>query len=130
MAASRDNELLTEAAILGMRYLQITVYPMEAFEDGAELCAELAQFYAHCHGYRIKRAFARVLCALLLPVARRASAELNHPTWVQAITTLLPRAQGMAARARYWGAAYPLWAAALCAAPGDMVLTQLSLIHI
>lgn len=124
VAASRDNELLTEAAILGMRYLQITVYPMEAFEDGAELCAELAQFYAHCHGYRIKRAFARVLCALLLPVARRASAELNHPTWVQAITTLLPRAQGMAARARYWGAAYPLWAAALCAAPGDMVLTQ------
>ncbi|KAI3627073.1 TAO3 [Malassezia furfur] len=99
MSASRDHELLTEAAILGMRYVRIAVYPMEQFEEGAELVAALAQFFAHSHGYRIKRAFARVLCALLLPVASTASAERHHPTWEAALHALLPKAQQMAARA-------------------------------
>lgn len=124
MSASRDHELLTEAAILGMRYVRIAVYPMEQFEEGAELVAALAQFFAHSHGYRIKRAFARVLCALLLPVASTASAERHHPTWEAALHALLPKAQQMAARARYWSVAQPLWTAALCAAPPEVLLAQ------
>ncbi|WFC94445.1 Cell morphogenesis protein PAG1 [Malassezia brasiliensis] len=126
MSASRDHELLTEAAILGMRYVRIAVYPMEQFEEGAELVAALAQFFAHSHGYRIKRAFARVLCALLLPVASTASAERHHPTWEAALHALLPKAQQMAARARYWSVAQPLWTAALCAAPPEVLLAQWS----
>ncbi|WFD01868.1 Cell morphogenesis protein PAG1 [Malassezia obtusa] len=124
VSASRDHELLTEAAILGMRYLHLAVYPMEAFEEGAELVAALAQFYAHSHGYRIKRAFARVLCALIGPVASTASAERHHPTWHSAVHTLLPKAQQMAARTRYWSVAQPLWTAALCAAPPEVLLAQ------
>lgn len=124
MSASRDHEQLTEAAILGMQYLRITVYPMDQFEEGAELLANVAQFYIHSHGYRIKRAFARVLCAMILPVARTASAELHHPIWQGAMMSLLPKVQGMAARARYWSVAYPLWCAALCAAVPDVVLAQ------
>lgn len=124
VSASRDHELLTEAAILGMRYLRITVYPMEQFEEGAELVASLVQFFAHSHGYRIKRAFARVLCAMLLPVARTASAELHHPIWQGAVSMLLPKTQAMAARARYWSVAQPLWTAALCSAPPEVLLAQ------
>lgn len=124
VAASRDNELLTEAAILGMRYLRITLYPMEAFEAGAEFLAVLSKFFAHSHGYRIKRAFARVLHTILEPVARSASVELHHPVWVAAMSTLLPRAQSLAARSRYWGVAYPLWAMVLCASPPDMLVDK------
>lgn len=126
VAASRDNELLTEAAILGMRYLRITLYPMEAFEAGAEFLAVLAKFFAHSHGYRIKRAFARVLHTILEPVARSASVELHHPVWVAAMNTLLPRAQALAARSRYWGVAYPLWAMVLCASPPDVLVDRWS----
>ncbi|WFD23022.1 Cell morphogenesis protein PAG1 [Malassezia equina] len=124
VAASRDNELLTEAAILGMRYLRITLYPMEAFEAGAEFLAVLAKFFAHSHGYRIKRAFARVLHTMLEPVARTASVELHHPVWAAAMNTLLPRAQSLAARSRYWGVAYPLWAMILCASPPDVLVDK------
>ncbi|PKI85006.1 Cell morphogenesis protein PAG1 [Malassezia vespertilionis] len=123
---TRDRELLTEAAILGMRYMRITVYPMEEFEQGAELFAALSRFFANSHGYRIKRAFARVLCAMLLPVAKTASAELHHPLWVNAVAALLPKAQSMAGRNRYWNVAFPLWTAALCAAPPDTLLAQWS----
>ena len=84
VAVSRDNELLTEAAVLGMRYLRITIYPMDVFEAGAQFVGILARFFAHSHGYRIKRAFARVLHTIIEPVARTASAELHHPAWVQA----------------------------------------------
>ena len=124
IAASRENELLTEAAILGMHHLRITVYPMEAFEEGATFLDSLARFFAHAHGYLVKRALARVLRALLLPVARAAGAEQNHPVWAGAVRTILARAQAMSSRARYWSVAYPLWAAALCAAPRDVFLPQ------
>ncbi|KOS15114.1 tao3-transcriptional activator of och1 [Malassezia pachydermatis] len=124
VAVSRDNELLTEAAILGMRYLRITVYPMEAFEAGATFLTTLAQFFSHAHGYRIKRAFARVLHTIIEPVARYASAELLHPVWVSAMHTMLPKAQGMLHRSRYWAVAYPLCAVIVCASPPGIILEK------
>lgn len=124
VAASRENELLTEAAVLGMRYLRITIYPMDVFEAGAEFLLAIARFFAHSHGYRIKRAFARVLNTIIEPVARSASAELNHPTWMQAMNTLLPKAQSMAVRSRYCSTAYPLWAISLCASPPDLLVER------
>ncbi|WFC97707.1 Cell morphogenesis protein PAG1 [Malassezia yamatoensis] len=126
LSPSRNHELLTEAAILGMRYIRIAVYPMELFEEGAELVSFLAQYFAHSHGYRIKRALSRVLCALILPVASTASAERHHPTWNRALQLMLPKAQQMAVRTRYWSVALPLWTAALCAAPPEMILSQFS----
>lgn len=124
VAVSRDNELLTEAAVLGMRYLRITIYPMDVFEAGAQFVGILARFFAHSHGYRIKRAFARVLHTIIEPVARTASAELHHPAWVQAMSTLMPKAQAMACRSRYCSVAFPLWTAALCASPPDVLLER------
>ncbi|WFD33646.1 Cell morphogenesis protein PAG1 [Malassezia cuniculi] len=124
LAGTRNTELLTEAAILGMRHLRISVYPMEMFEEGCEFLEILARFYMHAHGYRTKRAFAHVLSAMLLPVAGTASVEVNHPVWTDAIRTILARAQTMSTRPRYWSVAYPLWTAALCAAPAELFMTQ------
>lgn len=124
VVVSRDNELLTEAAVLGMRYLRIITYPMDVFETGAEFLQVLARFFVHSHGYRIKRAFARVLHTIIEPVARTASAELFHPTWMDAMATLMPKTQGMAMRARYFGTAYPLWTVALCASPPDVLVDR------
>ena len=125
IAGTRDTELLTESAVLGMRFLRIRVYPMEAFEEGCEFFEILARFYMHAHGFRIKHAFAHVLSAILLPVASTASVEVNHPVWADAVRTVLTRAQAMAVRPRYWSVAYPLWTAALCAAPADVFLAQM-----
>lgn len=124
VAASRDNELLTEAAILGMRYLHVAIYPMQAFEAGAQVLQQLARYFAQAHGYRIKRAFAKVLHALIEPVARQASAELHHPAWVSAMQVLLGRALSMLQRSRYWSVAFSLCTVVLCASPPDVFLER------
>ncbi|CAO1615945.1 unnamed protein product [Jaminaea pallidilutea] len=120
--ASKNVEMAQETAVTGMRHLLITVFPMEAFEEGADFLETISRFFAGAHGQRVKMCYADTLTHLLLPVAKSASAELNHPTWIKAIETIAPRAAAMAAKPRYWPAAFPLYVAALCAAPEDNFL--------
>lgn len=98
------------------------VYPMELFEEGAEFVDILSRYFAGAHGQRLKSAYADALIHLLLPVAKSASAEMNHPTWVKALDAITPRAFVMASKPRYWPVAYPLYVACLCASPEDKFL--------
>ncbi|CAO1619226.1 unnamed protein product [Parajaminaea phylloscopi] len=119
---SKGIELAQETAVEGMRYLSITVFPMEQFEEGAEILEAVARFFADAHGHRVKWAYAQTLTHLILPVAQSASAEINHPTWTKAMDVIAPRAASMSAKPRYWAVAYPLYVAALCAAPEEQFL--------
>ncbi|SJX60360.1 related to TAO3-Transcriptional Activator of OCH1 [Sporisorium reilianum f. sp. reilianum] len=117
--ASKNVEDLLVAAIQSLRHLKITTYPMELFEEGAEFVDVLARHYAHCHGFRVKSGFAEAFAHLMLPVAQTASAEVNHPTWTKAIDTIWPRMTAMAAKPRYWSAAYPLHVTLLAVSPEE-----------
>lgn len=119
---SKNVELAQETAVEGMRHLSITIFPMEQFEEGAEILETVAQFFAGAHGQRVKSAYAETLTHLILPVAQSASAEINHPTWVKAMDLIAQRAASMAAKPRYWPIAYPLYVAALCASPETQFL--------
>lgn len=119
---SKSVELAQEIAVEGMRNLIITVFPMEQFEEGAEILGTVGKFFAGAHGQRVKSAYAETLTQLILPVARSASAEINHPTWTKAIDMIAPRAAAMASKPRYWPVAYPLYVATLCAAPEEQFL--------
>ncbi|PWN94109.1 hypothetical protein FA10DRAFT_226487 [Acaromyces ingoldii] len=121
-SSSKETEIATEMAIVGMRHLPITPYPMELFEEGAEFLETVSRNYAAAHGQRLKYAYAETLTNLLLPVAQSASAELHHPTWTKALETIAPRAMGMVAKPRYWAVAYPLYVAVLCVSPEDRFL--------
>lgn len=69
-SSSKETEIATEMAIVGMRHLSITPYPMELFEEGAEFLETVSRNYAAANGQRLKYAYAETLTSLLLPVAQ------------------------------------------------------------
>lgn len=121
-ASAKDGDVSTETAVTATRYLSITPYPMELFEEGAEFFETMAKFFNNAHGQRIKSSYAEALTHLILPVAKSASAELHHPTWIRALDFIGPRAFAMLQKPRYWLVAYPLYTAVLCVSPEERFL--------
>lgn len=68
--SSKEGDPSVETAILSMRHLSITPYPMELFEEGAEFLEVVAKHFVAAHGQRVKSAYAEALTHLVLPVAR------------------------------------------------------------
>ncbi|KAK0524914.1 Cell morphogenesis protein PAG1 [Tilletia horrida] len=125
--APKDGELQLENMMLGARHLHITVFPMEAFEEGAEFVDTLSKFFVSAAvnaSVRLRLALADTFVHLMLPVAGLASAEINHPAWTKAIDTIWPRALQMAAKPKYWNYAYPLHATLMAVSPGDRFLAH------
>lgn len=71
---------------------------------------------------RSKNTFADTLTALLLQVAKNATVELHHPTWVDITETIWPKALSMIAKPRYWSSGFLLGTAILCASKEDIFL--------
>ncbi|KAF9235809.1 cell morphogenesis N-terminal-domain-containing protein [Melanogaster broomeanus] len=114
---AKDLDTKFENLVKGLRYVQIKVWPPEAFEEGAEFMESLAKCFEKAHGLRFKIAFAETLTRLLHPIGKTAQAEVNHPQWERAIEKIYPRAKEMMSKPRYWHVAYPLAVTALCVAP-------------
>ncbi|KAF6757763.1 cell morphogenesis N-terminal-domain-containing protein [Ephemerocybe angulata] len=113
----KDNDNKYENLVRGMRYIQIKVWPPEAFEEGAEFMESLSKTYVNTHGLRLKVAFAEILVSLLHPIGKTAQAETNIPQWAKAIEMIYPKAREMMSKPRYWQVAYPLAITALCVGP-------------
>ncbi|KAK9457532.1 cell morphogenesis N-terminal-domain-containing protein [Dipodascopsis uninucleata] len=116
---TKEQEVSIQLLIHGMKYLKLTVYPMDCFEDSADFIKSVAKFFTRSHGQRIKQAYCEVLNQLLLSIAGVVTAEVNHPTWVSAISICYPKAINMLSKQRYWQYAYPLACTLLCVAPVD-----------
>ncbi|PWN33933.1 uncharacterized protein FA14DRAFT_165120 [Meira miltonrushii] len=116
---TKEGDPASEVAVAAVRHLTITPFPMELFEEGAEFLEIMARNFAAAHGQRLKSTYAESLSALLMPVAKSASAELHHPTWTKALDSIAPRAFAMISKPRYWSVAYPLYVAVLCVSPED-----------
>ncbi|TFK49459.1 hypothetical protein OE88DRAFT_1737075 [Heliocybe sulcata] len=119
---AKDLDMKYESLVKGLRYVQIKVWPPEAFEEGAEFFESLSKSFANAHGFRLKSAFAETLVQILHPIGKTAQAEVNHPEWAKAIEVIYPRARDMTSKPRYWHAAYPLLITSLCVAPQDYFL--------
>ncbi|KAH0834852.1 hypothetical protein J3R83DRAFT_10475 [Lanmaoa asiatica] len=119
---AKDLDTKFENLVKGLRYVQIKVWPPEAFEEGAEFMESLAKSFENAHGLRFKMAFAETLTRLLHPIGKAAQAEVNHPQWEKAIEKIYPRAKEMMSKPRYWHVAYPLAVTALCVAPHQFFL--------
>lgn len=87
-----DDEPRLHLLIHGMRYLKLTNYPLEVFEESAEFIESLAKFFNATENELILIAYCEVLASLLLPLANILTAETNHPTWTIAITTIYKKA--------------------------------------
>ncbi|EIW69507.1 hypothetical protein TREMEDRAFT_10419, partial [Tremella mesenterica DSM 1558] len=119
---SKDSDARLEHLLRGMRHLKIRTYPEEELEMSAELLQSLAGFFANAHGQNLKTTYVDTFLSLLHPVVETATAEVNHPMWSKAISVILQRAQGMAAKPRYWNSAFPLVIVALGLSPREAVM--------
>ncbi|GMF05366.1 unnamed protein product [Ambrosiozyma monospora] len=84
-----NNGGLSEAGlnllIHGMRYLQFSNSSLERFEEAADFMLSVAKFFYRCENENILISYCDVINQLLLSLAGTLTAEVNHPTWVEAI---------------------------------------------
>ncbi|KAK9449778.1 cell morphogenesis N-terminal-domain-containing protein [Limtongia smithiae] len=119
---SKEQELSTQLVIHGMKHLKLKVYPMDAFEETADFISSISKFFIQAHGQRVKQAYCEVMNQFFLSIAGVVTAEVNHPTWVDAISQCYPRALAMVAKQRYWPTAFQLSCTILCVAPTPLFL--------
>lgn len=89
---NHEDEPRLHLLIHGMRYLKLTNYPLEVFEESAEFIESLAKFFKKARNESIILAYCEVLTSLLTPLANILTAEANHPTWASAIETIFGKA--------------------------------------
>ncbi|KIY48463.1 hypothetical protein FISHEDRAFT_73659 [Fistulina hepatica ATCC 64428] len=119
---SKDLDMKYEILLRGLMQIQIKVWPIETFEEGAEFMQSLSILFANTHGHRLKSAFAETLVHLLHPIGKTAQAETNIQEWAKAIENIYPKAKDMMAKPRYWSVAFPLAITSLCVAPREYFL--------
>lgn len=114
----KEKEAAADLVVRGMRYLRLTLYPMDALEESGEFLESLVKFFSRTQNASVKCAYADVFCHVLLPFAGSATAELNHPLWMSAITSLHARALELI-KLRSWQTGFPLAVTSLCVAPNE-----------
>ncbi|EDO16702.1 hypothetical protein Kpol_1003p7 [Vanderwaltozyma polyspora DSM 70294] len=106
--------------ILGMRYIKLKNYPLEKFEETAEFMRSIAKFFSKTTNISVKLAYAEVINQLLLPLTGSLSAEVNHPIWVETVTSLLNTAIKLQNDNKYWLSGFKLTVSILCASPPEL----------
>lgn len=87
-----EDEPRLHLLIHGMRYLKLTNYPLEVFEESSDFIESLAKFFNKAQNESIILAYCEVLTNLLLPLANILTAETNHPIWAAAIEKIFQKA--------------------------------------
>ncbi|EMG46163.1 hypothetical protein G210_3608, partial [Candida maltosa Xu316] len=89
---SHDDEPRLYLLINGMRYLKLTIYPLEDFEESAEFIQSLAKFFEAATNEIVMYAYCEVFNSLFLPLANIINAEANFPTWVEGVEKIYYKA--------------------------------------
>lgn len=121
---SLEMEPTVHLLILGMRYLRLKNYPLEKFEESADFMESLSKFFANTTNLSVRLAYAEVTNQLLLPMAGSLTAEVNHPTWLKAMTLLLQTSKKLQADNKYWASGFKLTVSILCASPPNLFTEQ------
>ncbi|KAG0678863.1 Cell morphogenesis protein PAG1, partial [Pichia californica] len=116
------SEASLNLLIHGMRYLQFSNSSLDRFEEGADFIKSLAKFFYKCENENIFLSYCDIINQLLLSLAGTLTAEVNHPTWVDAIKVIYSKSLSIAnsSLAKYWGSAITLAVTALSVAPKEM----------
>lgn len=116
----RELEPSVHLLILGMRYLRLKNYPLEQFEESADFIKSLAKFFATSQNHSIRLAYAEVISQLLLPLAGSLTAEVNHPTWVEAMALILDTCKKFQTDNKFWSSSFKLTVTILCVSPQEL----------
>ncbi|KAH0425755.1 cell morphogenesis protein-like protein, partial [Aureobasidium melanogenum] len=122
--ADKDLENHTALLVHSMRWLKIQTQPEAAWDKSCDLLHLLAGFFAGVHGKPVKYAYCQLFEDLLLPVASKATTELNSPKWRQVLDILKVRLNQLLAKPKHWAQAFPLFAVTICVSPNDVFQQQ------
>ena len=116
------SEASLNLLIYGMRYLQFSNASLERFEEGADFIKSLAKFFYKCENENLFLSYCDVINQLLLSLAGTLTAEVNHPTWLEAVKVIYSKAIKIATSNsnKYWGNAITLAVTVLSVAPKEM----------
>lgn len=116
------SEASLNLLIHGMRYLQFSNSSLEKFEEGADFMKSIAKFFFKCENENIFISYCEVINQLLLSLAGSLTAEVNHPTWVDAINVIFSKSYSIAMNRspKFWNSAMSLAVTALSVAPKEM----------
>ncbi|KAH0385133.1 cell morphogenesis protein-like protein, partial [Aureobasidium melanogenum] len=122
--ADKDLENHTALLVHSMRWLKIQTQPEAAWDKSCDLLHLLAGFFAGVHGKPVKYAYCQLFEDLLLPVASKATTELNSPKWRQVLDVLKVRLNQLLAKPKHWAQAFPIFAVTICVSPNDVFQQQ------
>lgn len=87
-----EDEPSLHLLIHGMRYIKLTNYHLDKFEESAEFIQSLTKFFSYTENQTLTFAYAEVLSNLILPLASILTVEANHPIWVEAVNKIYVKA--------------------------------------
>ncbi|KER00201.1 hypothetical protein AUEXF2481DRAFT_45426 [Aureobasidium subglaciale EXF-2481] len=122
--ADKDLENRTALLVHSMRWLKIQTQPEDAWDKSCDLLHLLAGFFAGVHGKPVKYAYCQLFEDLLLPVASKATTELNSPKWRQILDILKVKLNQLLAKPKHWIQAFPILAVTICVSPNDVFHQQ------
>jgi len=123
-AVSREFEGRAVLIIRGMRYLRIKLYPEDAWDRSCDFMHSLAKLAVNAHGHLVKYEYCQLFKELLLPIAAKATSELNIPKWKGFSEVLRQKLSQMLIKPKHWQNAFPVMAVLLCASPVDTFTLQ------
>ena len=74
---SDGRDALFEAVAKSVKYITIPLYPMDAFEEGANLLAVCAKFFKKSDSLRVRTAFAQAVIDLTISVAEVCGCHMS-----------------------------------------------------
>lgn len=115
------NDASLNLLIHGMRNMKLSNASLERFEDSADFLKSLAKFFRRCENERLFSSYCEVLTNLLLSLAGTLTAEVNHPTWVDAVKLIYAKSMDLTRSSKpvYWVPATNLIVAVLCVSPKE-----------
>ncbi|KAF1810422.1 hypothetical protein P152DRAFT_97645 [Eremomyces bilateralis CBS 781.70] len=110
--------------IRGMRSLKLKIEPEKAWEASCDFMFRLAKLAVEVHGQSVKYAYCGLFNELLLPIAAKATSQVNTPKWRSIVELLRPWIISMLAKPKHWQTAFPVMVVLLCASPTESFNAQ------
>ncbi|OLY81007.1 Cell polarity protein mor2 [Smittium mucronatum] len=122
---NKENIEKNVVLIRSFRFLKLVLHPMESLEESCNFLLSCAKFFSRVSGSLIlKHTWAVTLSELLMPLVGEVGAEINIPSFVQAIEIIYSKAAKMSSRAHHIPVAYPLVSATLCLSRQDFFTSK------
>ncbi|KAF7648628.1 hypothetical protein LDENG_00153880 [Lucifuga dentata] len=114
----------TISLIMGVKFFQIKMYPVEDFEASFQFMQDCAQYFLEVKDKDIKHALAGLFVEILVPVAAAVKNEVNVPCLRNFVDSLYDTTLDLSSRKKHSLAFYPLVTCLLCVSQKQFFLSR------